>query len=224
MIDPRDFFLRYSGLQPIGFKPIGEGLCNCQAAKRTLVYKKAGVPQCAACCCLRQNYAVKNKPSVRLGLGSYLFISPDRLRFWGNHDMQAYNPKFECEPAAGRMSDAMRALVLDPPKPPWMFVSFAASINASTLAITTDPTILRFGGQTIINRTEIREINRAQVIQMHSTGLTKTRWDQYLGAYYRNDIAIIQEVETAHPDLQTIRFLPPKEATEHVVLRWLLTK
>jgi hypothetical protein len=225
MIDSREFFLRHSGLKPIGYRPIGEGMCACQTAKRITLYRKSGAAQCAACCCLRQNYTVKDKKSLRLGLGSYLFVSPEKLRFWGNHSMEQHNPAIVCEFASGRMSTILRRLILSPPEPPWMFVSFSASTSADSLAVTTDLAALRFSGETIIGRTPVREVNRTQVLRMRDAGLTSEQWDQYLDAYYHGsaaDIQTMRELEKSHPILADIRALPPKAATEHVILRWLL--
>jgi hypothetical protein len=226
MLDSREFFLRYSGLQPNGYQCVGMGMCDCQTAKPIIVYKKGKARQCAACICLRQAYdTAADKAKVRLQVGSYLFVSPTRVQFWGNHNLRLYNPQIECETATGKMSEVQRSLILSPPDPPWMFISFSKSTSADNLAITTDPAVLRFSGDTVINRTKIREINRTQIMRMFDAGLSRKDWDQYLDAFYQGsptDIETMRSIEQSYPALAAIRRLPPRQSTEHVVLRWLL--
>jgi hypothetical protein len=77
----------------------------------------------------------------------------------------------------------------------------------------------------MINRTKIREVNRSYVMRLCEAGLTRKEWDQYLDAYYQgsaSDIDLMQTITAAHPALADIRWLPPRQSTEHIVLRWLL--
>lgn len=226
-MDARDFFLRYTRLQPIGYRSIGIGMCPCQTAKPTGLYRRGTTTQCAVCICLRQNYDVPGKKPIRMGVGSYMFVSSTRLRYWGNHDLTIYNPAFECTPAKGQIMDAIRTLIVSPPEPPWMFIAWSASTSANQLVVTRDPAFLRFGGKLIISRAEIGDLNRDQVMRMRAVGLSRVQWDTYFDAYVRGsetDIEIMRNLETLYPVLagDAFRFLPPKDSAEYVVLRWLL--
>jgi hypothetical protein len=221
------FFLRYSGLRPsASYREIGVGICNCQTQLVT-IYRNGISRMCAVCACLRQAYATSDTQALRLGLGCYLFISPKKTRFWGNHLMQRYNPAMDCAPATGQMTRIMQNMFVDPPAPPWMFISFGRSTGSDSLMVTTNTRIYRFSGDTEINRTPITEVNRDQVMRMVNAGIPRNKWDAYLDASYRcsvDDIATMRKLEAEYPILADFDALPPRNSPEHTALRWLLAE
>jgi hypothetical protein len=224
---PHDFLLRYSRLPLTNFEDVGPGVCQCSPRSTSLI-RKGTLHCCKACALLRQAYpTMLGERVLRLGLGTYLFVSPDKVRYWGNHRLNAINPEIECGPSAKQMTRVIRGLVRSPPVPPWLFICFGASTNARSLRLTVDPNIVRFSGSFSINDVPITEINRAQVMTLAAAGVTRKDWDAYYAAYVRAappDVAVMRELEARYPVLTTFSILPPKYSSEYVVFRWLLTE
>lgn len=219
----RDLF-RTIGLKPLNAKPASEGRCSC--GETTLLYKKgSGGYACDICIILSQAYlnpAPKN-PS-RLVDGSYMLITKDGVDFWGNQRLAEINPDIQCHSALKVMRKVKQQLIVEPPEPPWIWISFAkAPLTADGLRLTEDNARLRFSGKTtLIDRTEVREVNRIQVLKMAEVGMTEREWRTYLTAYGAQTLAAfttMQEIEAKHPALRSLRCLPPLHSAEHLALR-----
>lgn len=219
----RDLF-RTIGLKPHTAKPAGEGRCSC--GETTILYKKgSGGLACDICIVLSQAYLnPAPKAPSRLVDGSYLLITKDRIDFWGNQRLGDLNSAIHCHSALKAMREVKKQLIQKPPDPPWMWISFAkAPIAADGLRLTEDNTRLRFSGKTTLDdRTEVREVNRAQVMKMAQIGMSEREWRTYLTAYAMQTPAAfttLQEIEAKYPALKSLRHLPPLDSAEHIALR-----
>lgn len=213
-----------TGLQPLNAKPVGTGRCGCGDDNVTLYKKSSGVA-CDVCIVLSQAYRnPAPKAPSRLVDGSYMLITTKAVDFWGNQQLGALNPAIRTHTATAVMREVKKRLVQEPPEPPWMFISFAkAPLNGEGLRLTEDNTYLRFSGKTTLaDRTEIRGVNRTQVMRMAAIGMTDREWRTYMTAYAAQTQAgftTMQEMETKYPALHSLRWIPPVDSAEHNALR-----
>lgn len=151
---------------------------------------------------------------------SYLLITESRVTFWGKNKLDEIDSRIECHPSSGMMRQVMRNLVLNPPPPPWMFITFTQSpITAAGLRVTTDNAIIQFSGKTLIQSIPVNEIDRENVLTLHALGIPGKTWRSYLGAAIEmRDLNIIRETEAAYPGLREIKWLPPYGSSEMAAL------
>ena len=221
----RNLFRR-AGLKPFGNKQTKEGFCACTPGEPTTLYKKGpGVFHCDVCIALSQAYQnPAPKSASRLVDGSYLLVTAEQVDFWGNQRLGEVSSDIKCHPGTGIIRGVKRDLILHPPSPPWMFISFAkAPLTGAGLQVTEDNTLLRFSGKTTLaDKTEVRAVNREQVLQMAAIGMTDREWRTYLMAYANgtpSDFAAMATLTEQYPALETLRWIPPIDSPEHNALR-----
>jgi hypothetical protein len=223
-VSPRELF-RTIGLKPLNSKQTTEGRCGC--GEVTTLYKKGSGYACDICIVLSQAYLnPPPKAPSRLVDGSYLLITQKQIDFWGNQRLGELNPSIRCHSATGAMREVKKRLINKPPEPPWMWISFTkAPLTADGLYVTEDNARLRFSGKTtLVDRNEVREVNRTQVMRMAAIRMTEKEWRTYMMAYAAQTtaaFATMQEIEAKHPELRSLQWLPPLDSPEHSALRLL---
>ena len=156
-----------------------------------------------------------------------MLITRKGISYWGNHRLDEINKRIKCQPATGTIGDVLRGLILTPPNPPWMFVSFGPSNSADQLSVTDDNRLLRFSGRTSLAGHIVSEVNRDQVIAMHKIGMTGAEWKRYLEAYAKDSIegiAAMRPIRQKHPKLIDMGRFPAIDSPEHLALKVLLAK
>lgn len=187
-MDGVEFFS--AGLRTIGFdlQPVSEGICATHN-KPAVLYNFLGSLVCRGCILMRQAYPVKvrndRESKVRFGLGCYMLITETETRYWGKHIMP---PEIKVQSATGAVRTLIRDLIVDPPAPPWMFVSFARSNAPDRLAVTTTNDLMRFSGKLFLpgagDLPAVDRLNRKRVMSLHEAAdLTRKEWEQVVRAH-----------------------------------------
>ena len=219
MFDGARFFNTYSHLSPLHQQPAGDGRCLCRPNVLQPVFKHRSIRRCAACTTLSQAYPIEHGKQNRL-VFSYLLVTESAVTFWGKNKLNEIDSRITCHPSSGMMRQVMRDLVLTPPKPPWMFISFTQTpIAATGLRVTTDNAMIQFSGKTLIQTIPVNEIDRDYVLRLHALGIPAKTWRRYLGAAIElRDLKIVRETETEYPGLRQIKWLPPYGSSEMAAL------
>lgn len=228
-----DFFS--AGLRdvPVNNHPVGEGVCIAHGGP-ALLYRTGNAALCRGCMLLRQSYPIRLKArgtreaalgKLRLSLGNYMLITETTTRFWGEHQL----PKsIVTKPALGAFRQIVRDLILDPPAPPWMFISFARSNASGSLHVTTSNDLLLFSGKFFLpgalNEPPIERLNRRRVMALHQAAdLTRNEWEKLVlaqAALHDSNKALpyLQEVYANNPALARLQ-LPLAKTPEYFALR-----
>lgn len=226
-MDGIEFFETYSHLGPRNYAPAGTGRCPCNRedvelfANGPRVFCKIGV-------LLRQTYP-HGENENRLQMRSYMLITPASVRYWGNFKLQQVSSKIVCSEAHD-IHLVKRQMLLDPPAPPWMFVSFSRSNECMRLHLTTSNDTLWFSGETTFfdPTVLIERIDRRQVVAIHSLGLTYQDWRKFLKAQQEcamggkpKALAVLRESFKKCPGLRDI-IVPPARSPEAIAVDFLL--
>jgi hypothetical protein len=226
-MDGVEFFS--AGLRTIslGLKPVGDGTCAVHNGPATL-YDLGQHRVCRGCILLRQTYPVAargKEGKARFGLGCYMLITAQTTDYWGKHIM----PKeITVHQATGALRDLVRKLILDPPTPPWMFMSFARSNYPDRLLVTTTNDLMQFAGKFFmpgtVDQPPVQRLNRKGVIALHrAADLTRPEWEQFVRAHAAlhasNDtLPYLREVYERFPDLAKVS-VPAERTPEYNAVR-----
>jgi hypothetical protein len=228
LMDGVEFFSAGLSSVAMELQPTSEGRCAIHN-RPAMLYNFGGNLVCRGCVLLRQAYPIRGRNNqegkTRLGLGSYMLITETKTEYWGKHIMP---PQITVHPAAGALRDLIRNLILNPPPPPWMFVSFARSNAPDRLAITTTNNLLRFSGKFFLPGTkgqpQVDRLNRNRVIALHDAAdLTRQEWEQVVRSHAAlhsspDALAYLREVYQQHPKLQNVP-IPPERTPEYNAVR-----
>lgn len=183
---------------------------------------------CRGCILLRQAYAGP-KGKSRLGLGSYMLLTPTDVMYWGNHYMP---PPIKRQSATGSLRTIVRNLILTPPQPPWLFVAFARSNSPERMRVTTGNDLIYFSGKFLFPGTmdepPVDRLNRKRVMDIWSVApLDRNEWEKCARAHaaltYSTDaLGYLQEVYQRYPGLANLP-VPPIRTAEYNALRLLGT-
>jgi hypothetical protein len=208
--------------------PAGEpGICGSHHKPATALYRiRNNTHICRGCMLLRQAYPSATGKS-RLGLGSYMLLSPTGVTYWGNHLLPA---PIKRHSATGALRTIVRDLIRNPPEPPWLFVAFARSNSPERLHVNTANDLVFFSGKFLFPGTKdeppVERLNRRRVIAMHTAAaLTKEEWDQCARAQAAlnnspESLAYLQDIHRRFPALATLP-IPARKTPEYFALRLL---
>lgn len=219
-----EFFAKWSRLQPRAYVPNGTGTCPCGRNDVTL-YCRGPRSFCLTGVLLKQVYPMTGgKADNRLQDSSYMLITERRTLYWGNF---ALDQHFPIQKSETDIFQVKRDLILRPPKPPWMFVTFSRSNDCRRLFVTTDSNTLWFSGETQFRRLTVDCVDRNHVLALHATGISLADWRRFVLAR-RNSIdgnpkalPILREIIDKHPALAELT-IPPRRSPEAVVLESVL--
>lgn len=227
-MDGVEFFS--AGLRSIGFDlpPVSEGICATHN-KPAVLYNFNGSLVCRGCILMRQAYPVKVKSDrdskVRLGLGCYMLITETKTEYWGKHTMP---PEITVRSATGAVRTLIRDLILNPPTPPWMFVSFSRSPSPERLAVTTTNDLMRFSGKFFLpgagDLPAVDRLDRKRVMKIHEAAdLTRKEWEQVTRAHASlhsspEALAFLRDIYGRYPKLAK-QPIPSERTPEYNALR-----
>ena len=203
---------------------MAQGRCLCQPALVTSLYKKGASKDakwlCDVCIACMQNYPAPDRNSQFIS-SCHLLITKDSIDYFGIHHLDQINPRIQIHPATKAAYTKLQ-LILHPPTPPWMFVSFSKSeTTGADLRITDDNRLLQFSGESSFGNT----LNRPQLMQMIEAGLSIGEWGTYLEAYSAGSpksVVTMNELAEKYPLLNEICWLPSVNAPEHIAFRFVL--
>lgn len=227
-MDGVEFFS--TGLRAISLdlEPVSEGICAFHN-KPAVLYNFGGKLVCRGCILMRQAYPIKvrndRESKVRLGLGCYMLITETKTEYWGKHKMP---PAIQVHSASGAVRALVCDLILHPPTPPWMFVSFARSPASDRLAVTTTNDLMRFSGKFFLpgatDQPPVERLNRNRIMALHEAAdLTRKEWEEVARAHASlhsspDALAFLREVYQRFPKLAKLR-IPPERTPEYNALR-----
>lgn len=228
-MDGVEFFS--TGLRAIGLglEPVSEGICAIHN-RPAVLYNFGGSLVCRGCILMRQAYPVKvrndKESKIRLGLGCYMLITETSTQFWGKHRMP---PEISVAPATGAIRALIRDLIINPPTPPWMFISFARSNAPERLAVTTTNDLLRFSGKFFLpggapDQPAVERLNRKRVMALHDAAdLSRKEWEDVARAHASlhgssDALAFLRSIYERFPKLAK-RPIPPERTPEYNALR-----
>lgn len=211
----------------LNYPPADEGICQSHH-KPAPLYKAGQECICRGCALLRQAYpGTKPNTKTRLGLGSYLLITPEQITYWGNHKL----PKpIVRHPATGALRGIVRNLILSPPTPPWMFVAFARSNSPERVRVNVGNDLIYFSGKFLFPGTmdepPVVELNRQRVMAIHhAIQLSRKEWETCARAYVNLNnspeaLSYLRDLHDKFPLLGNLP-IPPIRSPEYNALRLL---
>lgn len=227
-MDGVEFFS--TGLKAIGLglEPVSEGICAIHN-RPAVLYSFGGSLVCRGCILMRQAYPVKvrsdKESKIRLGLGCYMLITETETQYWGKHRMP---PGITVRSATGAVRALVRDLIINPPTPPWMFVSFARSNAPERLAVTTTNDLLRFSGKFFLpgvtDQPPVERLHRKRIMALHQAAdLTRREWEEVARAHASlhgspDALAYLRGIYERFPDLAK-HPIPPERTPEYNALR-----
>ena len=203
-----------------------EGICACCNKPAPLFAATEDI--CRGCALLRQTYPAVPTGKLRLGLGNYLLVTADKITYWGKLKLPA---SIERRQASGALRQIVRELILDPPKPPWLFVAFARSNSPERLRVNTGNDLIYFSGKFFMPGTmdepPVDRLHRKTVMALHQAApkLTRAEWEQCARAYGSlstspEALDYLHGVYQRFPGLARYR-VPPVRTPEYNALRVL---
>jgi hypothetical protein len=210
---------------PLNYKPAADGICA--SCNKPAPLFAAADHICRGCALLRQTYPAIPSGKLRLGLGNYMLITADAITYWGKLKLPS---SIERRQASGALRQIIRDLILDPPKPPWLFISFARSNSPERLRVNTGNDLIYFSGKFFMPGTldepPVDRLNRSKVMALHqAAALTRREWEQCARAYIGlsnspEALEYLHSVYARFPLLAKHR-IPPVRSAEYNAVRLL---
>jgi hypothetical protein len=224
------FFNEYSGLRDLSpeTRTWRGGRCT-SCGGRTEVTKLGKNAVCQMCVPLRQTYPqAGGKKPMALSKGSFAQITRDRSIFWTYLPLDQSFPRIERRVAKENQLDILIANILKPPPPPYLFIVFAPSNNASDFVLNTshDHILVSNSALVTVGRYPISGVNRRKVADLIAGNpeVTGKVWNTLIRAraslldysVSKADSAKLTKLLDQYADL--LDKLPPLNSPEHIML------